>query len=91
LSSERENHGSDPLARALRTQKVGRVVLALTLVTLLCFTPAVFELVDRLAPGGLPIWIILVWITSIVSIALAVERRPSQTRNNAGLRRGRGA
>lgn len=65
----------DPLARAARTQKKGRIVTAIAIVAFLGFTPPVCALVDRLLPGRLPIWILLVWISSIIGVALLVERQ----------------
>jgi hypothetical protein len=64
----------DPLAEALRTQRIRRFVIAVTIITFLCFTPSVFELVNRLVPGRLPVWLLLSWLIAIVCIAVAVER-----------------
>jgi hypothetical protein len=63
--------------RALRTQQIGRILIAVTITTFICFTPPVFELVDRLAHGRLSIWIFAVWALAILGAAVAAERRAS--------------
>jgi MFS superfamily sulfate permease-like transporter len=76
----------DPLAEALRTQRIRRFVIAVTIIAFLCFTPPMFELVDRLAPGKLPIWLMLVWILSITCVAVAMERQSGERKGEAGRR-----
>ena len=65
----------DPLARATRTQRAGRRIVAITIVTYLALTPPVFELVERLAPGRLVLWIGFVLLLAIVAVARVAEHR----------------
>lgn len=72
---ERQAAGKDLLERALRTQKVGRRMIAIAIIVFICVMPPVFEMIDRAMPGYAVVWIFVVWTVAIACIAAVVERR----------------
>jgi hypothetical protein len=70
--------GRDPLARAAHTQRVGRIMIAIAVITCLGTIGPVPELVDRLLPGTLLLWLAGIWLFAIIGVAVAVERRPDR-------------
>lgn len=67
--------GKDLLERALRTQKVGRRMIAFAIIAFICVMAPVLGMIDRVMPGYAVIWIFVVWALAIACIAALVERR----------------
>jgi hypothetical protein len=53
-------------------------MIAIAIITCLGTTGPVLELVDRLLPGTLLLWLAGIWLLAIIGVAVAVERQPDR-------------
>ena len=74
----------DPLARASQTRQIGRRLAAVAILTMLALSQPVFAVVDLVAAGWLPLWIVLVWLSAVVAVAASVEFRRDSADPNEG-------